>query len=136
MSTNPITFPADVEELLVSLDFLAQTKCGNKINIKKMSFVSHESWSGSLFRTMYGESRERTVSFITSLVKHAIEMLGKYSRDDPSSRIFRETIRNKLAESKEGIKNILETYSEDAYLVSQLNVCINNIDLQFRESKQ
>jgi hypothetical protein len=134
MSHKPITFPSDVEQLLVSLDFLAQTKSGNKINIKKMSFVSNESWSGSLLRTFHGESRERTVSFITHLIKHAIEILDKYSRDK-ESLIFRDYILDKLAESKKGIANIRETYSDDPHFVSQLNICIDNIDLQFRDNK-
>lgn len=136
MSQKPITFPSDVEQLLVSLDFLAQTKSGNKINIKKMSFVSNESWSGSLLRTVYGESRERTVSFITHLIKHAIEVLDKYSRDGGSSTIFRDYILAKLAESKKGIANIRETYSDDPHFVSQLNICIDNIDLQFRTNSK
>lgn len=129
-----MTFPNDVEQLLVSLDFLAQTKSGNKINIKKMSFVSNDSWSGSLLRTLHGESREKTVSYITQLVKHAIEVLDKYSRNSGSSTIFRDAILAKLSECKKGIANVRETYSDDPHFVSQLNVCIDNIDLQFRDT--
>lgn len=129
-----LTFPEEVRDLLVSLEFLGQTKNGNKINTKNMSFVAQDSWSGSLFRTFSGEDRRHTVRFILQLIDHAVEVLAKLSKSpnkQQATDIYCKRILDKLEKAKEGIKNIRETYADDPHIVSQLNVCLDTIDLQF-----
>jgi len=124
------SIPVDLRELLVRLEFLSMNKRGNKINTNNMSFVSADSWFGCVKRAFNHENRKTSLQFIINTVDLTIDYINKYSTSE-----FLRIIINSLSTARIGICELATTYRNDPEIVSNLKVCLANIDIQLNKHK-
>jgi hypothetical protein len=130
MTTNNVSIPATLRELLVRLKFLSLIKPGYKVNFTSMTFTDASSWVGSVYRTCYSESKEKLIMDINSIIDRTNQALNQYKDTD-----LYQLIIYSLYDAREGLLNLRETYKDHPYFLSELGICITNIDLQLITNK-
>ena len=105
-------------------------KRGYKINTNTMNFVDANSWFGSIRRMLGHENRRNTLDFVVRIVSLTIDMIDKYEKSS-----YLKIIINTLNSARVGISELASTYREDPEIVSNLKVCLQNIDIQLDKYK-
>ena len=123
--------PVTLNDLLVKLKILSLIERGQKFNVGELNFTNSKSWLGALYRSLHGEGRKSLMLHINQVIQQALNAINEYKDTE-----FCKIIVNTLAEAKLGINNICETYQNDPNIVSQINVCISNIDLQLEKNSK
>ena len=123
-----MSFPTDLQELLVKLEFLSQVKQGDKINTKEMSFSPKDSWISSLKRTYSREDRKLTLQYIKDVVRDTTDILDRYKDEKDYYNIIKQSFTN----AKSGIENLLITYKDSPEIISVLRVIIKDMELQIK----
>jgi len=126
MDSNSI--PELLGKLLTQLKFLSQIEKGQKPCMNSMSFVDAKSWKGTFIRFFTNEDRHEMMIKISSIIKQTIDDLEKYKNDR-----FHPIILRSLREARPGISNLADTYSKYPKTLSEIGVCLENIDLQLNE---
>lgn len=124
------TIPIDLRFVLVNLEFISMIKRGYKINTNTMNFVDANSWFGSIRRMLGHENRRNTLDFVVRIVSLTIDMIDKYEKSS-----YLKIIINTLNSARVGISELASTYREDPEIVSNLKVCLQNIDIQLDKYK-
>jgi hypothetical protein len=127
-NTNAI--PAPLLDLMVKLNFLGMIERGKKINWCSLSFSDSNSYLGALYRSTYGENRKGLIFHLSQIIDQSIRALEAYN-----NTTFCEIIINSMAKAKNGIQNLKTTYQKDPFVVSQIEACISNIDMQLEKNK-
>ncbi len=126
-ATNSI--PVPLNDLLVKLKILGKIERGNKINMGTMTFTESSSWMGALNRTLCGEGRKGLMTHLNQIIQQSINAINEYHNTE-----FCGLVVNHLAQAKIGIQNLITTYQSDPNTVSQLEICIANINLQLEKN--
>lgn len=124
MSSSPSTIPLELRDIIRDLEFLSQLKKGLKVNVKSMDFAESKSWLDSLKRTFFHEGKEVTVDFVSKIVDNAIEALSEYE-----TSIYLPLLIDAFRRARVGVGCLTETYCEYPKVISDLRVCIANMDL-------
>lgn len=126
-----MSFPTDLQSILIKLEFLAQVKEDEKINTKEMSFSPKNSWMTTLKRTYNKENRKLTLQYIQDTIRDACTLLDKYTDDKEYYGILLES----FIAAKQGIENLQKTYRDSPEIVSVIRVIIKDMSLRI-ENKQ
>ena len=126
-----MSFPTDLQDILVKLEFLSQVTKGCKINTKDMSLAPISSWSGSIKRTITGEDRTLTIHYINETIREAAEIIERYK----TNHDYIVVLISAYERAKSGIENLSETYQTSSSIVANIRVALANIDLQLRQLK-
>lgn len=128
-------------ELVSKLKFISKIKQREKIDIEYLQVVSADSWLNSFYRTFISrsESRDSTLEFVKNIIKEAFELSYKYLNcDGEYSKNIGKMLIKSIVESKIGLKNLADTYSDDRLYESEIDAFIlfidtkiNDIDKQF-----
>jgi hypothetical protein len=129
MSTYSI--PPPLRDLLSKLAFFAMIERGKKPCVNDMSFVDSGSWFGAYKRWMTNEDRNNMVVQINAIIDQAIMAIDEYRGSE-----FFPLIINGLAKARQGISHLTSTYSDSPKTVSDIKICLDNIDLQLVRDKQ
>lgn len=124
------TIPVDLRAVLVKLEFISMIKRGYKINTYSMNFVEADSWLGSIRRMLNHENRRNTLDFIVRTVSLAIDSLDKYEKSS-----YLKILINSLNTARIGISELASTYRDDPEIISNIKVCLANIDIQLDKFK-
>lgn len=130
MDKNTNAIPIPLLDLMSKLNFLGMLERGKKINWNNLSFSDSGSFSDSIYRYVYGESRKGLIYHIYQIIDQAIKAIDEYNKTE-----FCSIIVNGLANSKNGIQNLKTTYQKDPCIVAQLEACISNINIQLEKNK-
>jgi hypothetical protein len=128
MSSNSI--PPTLKELLTRLEFLTMIKKKRKLCMHDNTFVNSDSWIGACKRYLTGENRHDMISHINTIVERSIQAIKEYNGTE-----FLSLILDKLLRARNGIANLKVTYKNAPDIVSQLVVCIDNINLQLQKNR-
>lgn len=121
--TNPI--PAPLSALLTKLGVIAQVDRNDKLNLRTMTFTESTSWLGAINRYFSGDSRKDLVDFLRQTIQEATDAVNEFK-----NTVYAKIIVDKLTMTKIGIQNLTNTtYRTDPLAVSELQICITNIDL-------
>ena len=132
MATNVTnSIPTTLNDLLVKLKFLSMTESGHKINMGDMSFTDASSWTGAVQRGVHGEGKKSLIIHLNQIIDQAIAAINEYHYTE-----FCGIIVNHLAQARVGIQNLLTTYTKHPRTVSQLAICLENIDLQLKKNQK
>ena len=119
-----------LDELLVKLQFLSMIQPGLKPNVNNgLSFSHSQSWFGSIYRYIYGESKDKFIYDLRNIIDRAIDALVEY-QDNPK---LQATLANYLYASRNGIHNLLMTYKHDPEYIAKLKVLVHCMDLQLEK---
>ena len=122
-------------EIISNLKFIGKIKAGEQINIDSLSICSRNMFSG-VYRSIYGESRDKTFHFFSLTIKRAFEKIQAYINSDRiSDKMLCKNLIQNLYYSIEGLNNLKETYNDDRGFVCDLETLIENIQLRLEELK-
>lgn len=122
-------------EIISNLKFIGKIKPGEQINIDSLSICSRNFFSG-FYRTLYGESREKTFHFFSLIIKRAFEKIQAYiASERVSDRMLCTQLVFNLYYATEGLSNLKETYKEDRGFVCDLETLIEYIESKLEELK-
>jgi hypothetical protein len=112
------------------LEYLSLITPAMKPCFSDYSLVDGKSWK-SIFKRIYqSENRKMMIININNIIHLALDALCEYRSTE-----YVNIIVTGLAKAKMGLQNLLNTYSKDPNIVSQLHVIIMNIDLQLNKYK-
>jgi hypothetical protein len=121
--TNSI--PTPISNLLSKLGVIAQIDRGDKLNLCTMTFTESTSWVGALSRYFSGDNRKDLIDFLRQTIQDATDLVNEFK-----NTVYAKIIVDKLTMAKIGIQNLANTtYRSDPLTVSELQICITNIDL-------
>jgi phosphoribosylanthranilate isomerase len=123
-----MSFPADLQDVMVKLEFLSQITEGCKINTKDMSLSPASSWLSSIKRTITHEDRNLTVHYINEVIRETTQIIGRYRDNNDYITI----ILDAFSRAKTGIENLTVTYQASPDIIANIRVMIAGIELQLR----
>lgn len=137
-----------LDKIIVNLRIISKIQENGKLSTINPGQISLES-DGSmtpLWRTILGDSREKTIAFLTQLVNDVSEisdsiLCSKYMMQYDATNMYQVNERNKkidnltnlsrqLQNCKKGIVNLYNTYKSDANIASKLEEIIDKIEGQ------
>jgi len=128
MSSKSI--PPPLRDLLAKLEFFAMIERGNKVCLHDMTFVDSTSWTGAYKRSVNGEGRKSLIAHINSVIDSTVDAIQEYGKTE-----FLSLIINGLYRAKNGIINLISTYTDSPDMVVQLRIILANIQLQLDKNR-
>lgn len=137
-----------IDNLIVNLRIISKIQENGKISTVSSGQISlqRDSATTSFWRTITGDSREKTVAFLVQLMDDVTEvtdniLCSKYMIDYDPTNMYQINERNKridqltnlsrqLQNSKKGVVNLYTTYKKDATNSSKIEGVIEKIDSQ------
>jgi len=114
-------------KILSDLNILSNLSDGHTLSAQTMTIINHKSWSSTLWRTYSGENRKQTISHIKCIFKEALSFLKLSNNLKEDLDII-----NSLEHAIKGILTLKQTYSDDFYIISDIDQFVN----EFREELQ
>jgi hypothetical protein len=122
-------------EIISQLKFITKIKQGEQINVDSLSICSRNMFSG-IYRTLYGEGREKTFSYFNITIRRAFE---KFSAFCNSERISDQMLCSQIIENLhgciDGLSNAKDTYKDDRRFVCDVETLIEGIESRLEEFK-
>jgi hypothetical protein len=120
-------------EIISQLKFISKIKPGEQINVDSLSICSRNMFSG-IYRTLYGEGREKTFHYFNITVRRAFEKLSAFCNSERiSDHMLCSQIVENLQGCIEGLTNAKDTYKDDRRFVCDVETLIENIDSRLEE---
>lgn len=126
-----LTIPENIYKLITELSFISLIESQQKLNVKSKSFSQADSWGQCFYRFICQESRSGLIDYLNFIVNLTISEIQNYRNTE-----FCKIIINHLNLSRKGIRNLCVTYAQDANILSQLNIILENIDIQLQQNKR
>ena len=123
-------------EIITRLKFIGMIKKNEKLDIKSMKVQSNTLWT-SLYRFIYQESKDTTLTFLTSTYNRVFELVHVCTLSSKSSdKILCVNIINDLIRSVIGLENLETTYADDLLFICNLQALEELIDIKLKEIKE
>lgn len=120
-------------EIISQLKFISKIKPGEQVNVDNLSICSRNIFSG-IYRTMYGEGREKTFHYFNVTIRRAFEKLAAYTN---SERMADHMLCCQLVENLqgciEGLSNAKDTYKDDRRFVCDVETLIEGVESRLQE---
>lgn len=132
-----------IEKVLLNLKILAEIKEGDKLYLDEDErLMIDNSYIQCIQRPLYGQSRDRTIKFVKTLVNEAIDIvettikeelnglnngLNKYLKEDNLHLIQR--FIKELGGSMKGLNNLKITYRTDTAASSSIDLILEKIGI-------
>jgi hypothetical protein len=120
-------------EIISQLKFISKIKPGEQVNVDNLSICSRNLFSG-IYRTMYGESRDKTFNYFSVTIRRAFEKLAAFCN---SERISDQMLCSQIVENLQGciagLSNAKDTYKDDRRFVCDVETLIEGIDSRLEE---
>lgn len=123
--SNNRSIPPTLRDLLSRLEFLGHIKQGQKPCMNSLILVDGKSLWGAARRFLGYEGRNKIMDQINKIIDQAINSLVQYQ-----DTIFYNSLYASLKNARNGIENLKIVYKDDEFMLAQITVCINNIDIQ------
>jgi hypothetical protein len=114
MST-PLRTEQEENETLMNLKFIGKVKSNQKIYLDPDQRLLSDSLTNSIIRSLfYSDSRDTTMSFVSTTIKNSLVILQTLFRSNKPSDISKvKSIKKDLADAKIGLTNLCSTYEDD-----------------------
>ena len=115
-----------IEKLLANIGIIACVETGDKLDFTPTGYfiIQKPTWYSAFTRTLKGTDRWQMYNKIREIVGLAERIAGESSDDD-------ERIRDALVECASGLKSLIETYTEDVTLCSNLRILLQRIQTRY-----
>lgn len=121
-----------IKELLVVLDFIGNVPVGHKICVRLKSYSNPNYWGTPPMRYFNGEDGARCSDFIERTVKNLEDVLRAYKDSDHS---IRKILIEKSKIFRQGLVNLIDTYSSNPEVTSRLRASLTILDLRVPDKK-
>ena len=120
-------------EIISQLKFISKIKPGEQVNVDSLSICSRNIFSG-IYRTMYGEGREKTFHYFNVTIRRAFEKLAAYTNSERMSdhMLCCQLVEN-LQGCIEGLSNAKDTYKDDRRFVCDVETLIEGVESRLQE---
>lgn len=122
------------KEIISRLKFIGKINKGDKINTKHI-YICHDNFLTTISRTFFNtDNRWNSVKFIQDTIFRVFEILDTYQRSSPKNyekNICKYIVRD-LKKSKQGIKNIKQTYVTDLKFGTDMDTILILIDTKLQ----
>ncbi len=136
MSTSRNNCLGDNAEIISQLKFISKIKPGEQVNVDNLSICSRNMFSG-IYRSMYGESRDKTFHYFSVTIRRAFEKIQAYANSEKiSEKMLCYNIIDNLQASIEGLENAKDTYKDDRRFVCDIETMIEEVHAKLNELKQ
>lgn len=135
----------DMETTLTNLKIISQIKKGEKISINEQQIIEIDNrYVQSIRRWFWQNSRKSSMDFFDKVIKRSFEIIDEtYNNKDSDTYYFNEeshTILQKffieLTNTKRGLSNLKETYTDDVTTNSQLDIMIEKLTHRIEKIKE
>lgn len=148
-----------VDQLLVKLKIISKIRSNEKVEINNDKISLQDiNFYNSLIRYIRGDSRDKTISYISDIINNSIDVLltfinsnhlqnaiqnkNKHINDDNISNNSKYefmkcytsllNLATELKNSLEGLENLRTTYQDDVHTASKIEVIMNKITTHTR----
>lgn len=136
-----------LDSLILNLKIISKLKPGYKLSIKENNYLVNEvyidtSYLQYLYRMFSDNSRYHTTLFLETLDKEITKKIEELIKKEnyTDSNMFLNSKENILLNlshnlnlSLIGLNNLINTYADDEYTVSKIEMIINNFELKIRK---
>lgn len=120
-------------EIISKLKFIGKIQIGDKIDLKNMHLQSDGLYT-QITRTINQENRYKTLVFIQDTISKAFEIIKCYENSiKKEDKIMCANMVSDLKISKDGLKNIKETYSYDIKFCCDIDVLVEMINAKLSD---
>ena len=121
----------NIEPLLISLCVLSKVTVNDKLYINKFGRIAihQDSTYTAIYRRLFGESRDKSLTFVNNIVNETIEKIYTFQSDTDNqlSIHYMYQLVQELNKSVMGLTNLKITYKDDVYTVSYFESIIDRI---------
>ena len=124
-------------ETITRLKFLSKIRKGEKINVSDGS-LQPDSYFTSLSRSVLNtDNRQNTLTYIQNSINSGFQLFTTYIRSEKTSeKKLASQIINDIEESKNGIRNLKNTYQDDIMFCCSIDTYIQTIDAKIDEFRE
>jgi hypothetical protein len=124
---------ANNKETISRLKFIGRIQIGDKVNLKDM-YIQSDGLLTQIYRTINQDNRTKTLIFVQDTINKTFEILRCYDNSCKSSdKLMCLNLVNDLKNSKNGIINLKETYSNDIKFTCDLDTLLEIIEAKLSE---
>lgn len=136
-----------LDTLILNLKIISKLKPGCKLSIKENNGIINDiyidtSYFQYLYRIFSDNSRDNTIKFLEILDREITKKIEEIIKQEnyTDSNMFLNSKENILLNlshnlnlSLVGLNNLINTYSNDEYIISKIEMIINNFELKIRK---
>lgn len=147
--SNKPNEPEDInlDTLILNLKIIAKLKPGYKLSLKENDNVTSNvyidtSYLQYIYRIFSDNSRDNTTKFLETLDREITKKIEELVKEETfnDSNMFLNSKENILLNlshnlnlSLVGLNNLINTYANDEYTISKIEMIINNFELKIRK---
>ena len=132
----------NLETIILNLKIIAKIEIGNKLCINEKNIFIDNTYFQSVYRYFNENSRFKTIEFLEYLDKEISIKIENIlnNKNNPELDLFLNTRESILVDlnhniqiSLVGLKNLKETYNDDQYTKSKIEIIINSFELKIKK---
>ena len=122
------------DDVIPKLKFISKLNKGDKINVKNL-YIQQNNFMDKINRTFFNiDDRTNTLIFVSNTLKKGFGLyLEHVDKPSPFDSILCQNIVSDLKNSKNGMLNLKETYSDDIMFVCKIDALIEETDAKLAE---
>ena len=122
-------------ETISRIKFIGKIEIGDKINLKSM-YVQNDGIITQISRSFLQDDRRKTLTFLQDTINKCFEILKCYQKSKKKSdQIMCTYLMEDLLNSRQGLKNIKETYIKDIKFCCDIDTLLQMIEAKTSETK-
>ena len=122
------------KETISKLKFIGKIQNGDLIT--RSMEIQNDSYLTKLYRTIFQESRQKTLAFIEETITKSFEILKCYEKSKrKSEKLMCSYLMEDLKNSKSGLLNIKKTYEKDIKFCCDIDTLLQMIEAKLTETE-
>lgn len=136
-----------LDTLILDLKIISKLKPGYKLSLKENNGIINDvyidnSYFQYIYRFFSDNSRDNTINFLETIDKEITKKIEELVKEDNynntnkflnSKENILLNISHNLSLSLVGLNNLINTYLNDEYTISKIEMIINNFELKIRK---
>ena len=117
----------DIDTVLIDLNVISQLQENDKLGVNKLLgkqelvIYSGKKWFQGTYRWYYNTGRSDVLAYLHDLVKKVETHADLFTEPvTQKTNVLRQSLKNYTSTSLNGIQHLINTYSSDNYMVAQL----------------
>jgi hypothetical protein len=122
------------KETISRLKFIGKIQIGEKVNLKYM-YIQNDGIITQLSRIIFQDNRSKTLTFLQDTINKSFEIIKCYQKSKKQSeKIMCVNLVEDLKNSKSGLINLKETYTDDIKFCCDIDTLLQMIEAKLSES--
>ena len=128
-----------LDSMVLNLKIISKVKPGYKLSIKDNNLFIDTSYLQYFYRFYSYNSRNKTLEFLETLDNRITDKIEELVKDKNYNMFLNSTenillnLSHNLSLSLVGLNNLINTYANDEFTISKIEMIINNFELKIRK---